>query len=344
MIKMNKRIGLGLLFILLIFVSVVFLAFGFSRTSFFPKKSKSIPQPQPIPTKKPTSWTLLLTGDIIPARDVNYQMVVRNDFTWPLKEISPVLKEADLTFINLESPLIQNCQPTTEGMTFCGDQRFLQALLQSGVDVVTLANNHSLNYGWEGLAETEALLTQAGIKTTGFTNEVQDQNQSKFAVKDLSNLKVGFLGFNSVTQTIDLDQVANQVRQAKQKSDLLIVAFHWGAEYVFEPAPDPFHGYDPKLIGPQLIDWGADIVVGNHPHWHQTIEWYKGKPIFYALGNTVFDQEWSLETKRGILVKLHFQDKNLQKDKIEIIPVGIRNYGQAYLLKGEEKQRILDLY
>ncbi len=326
------------------------------------------------------NWTLLLTGDIIPARSVNFRMVTKNDFLWPLRNIADILKSADLTLINLESPLLKNCELTNEGMNFCGDKRFVAALTDSGVDVVNLANNHSLNRGWEGLAETEKNLWEAGMETTGFVSyqpsAVSDQTRdvilnvvndpvkipdqarladatakrvgddslicneniycSKFAIKTVKNIKVGFLGYNAVGQGLNRKLVKAQITQAKEQVDVLVISIHWGKEYTKEPMPD---SEDPKEIGKLLIAWGADVIVGNHPHVVQTVEWIsldetqdKGnKPIFYALGNTVFDQMWSEETKKGILVKLHFSGKNIIKDKTEMIPIGIRDYGEAYL-------------
>ena len=304
-------------------------------------------RPKPIPNKLQTqnpsvSWSLVLTGDIIPSRSVNYQMVGHNDFDWALQNIQPILKQADLTYINLEAPLLQNCPVTNEGLVFCGDYRFAKSLEESGVDVANLANNHSLNHGWEGLAETEKWLNQANIQTTGFSSLLQDKNQSKLAILKKERIRIGFLGFNAIEQKLNLEQVKKQIKVAKRKVNILIVAAHWGEEYTPNPQPDPFNNQDPRIIGRKIIDWGANVVVGNHPHWIQTIEWYKGKPIFYALGNTVFDQEWSLETKRGILVKLHFENKKIIRERLEIIPIGIKNYGQAYLLPDPERQTVID--
>ncbi|MBI4058311.1 CapA family protein [Candidatus Gottesmanbacteria bacterium] len=373
-----------------------------------------------IPATTNLVWSLVITGDVIPSRVTNLKMVERNDFSWPFVNIAGILKDADLTLINLESPLLANCPVTNEGFTFCTDARFRETLKDAGVDVANLANNHTLNYGWEGLGETEEHLDAVGIETTGYTatssfwesrlpknsqdrrvtlesNPGSDQDDvdpgqtrmtkegefqpnntnacekdiycSKLVIKQIDiceinrlrnltqnraiaqncdndgmTIKVGFLGYNAVGQRIDRVTVQKQIKQANKLSDILIVSVHWGKEYVREPqadlslAPD-----DPKELGKLLVDWGADIVVGNHPHWIQGMEWYKDKPIFYALGNTIFDQEWSEETKRGVLVKLFFRGKELLKEQTKFISIGIRDYGQAYVLEGEEKQIIENL-
>ena len=343
------------------------------------------------------SWTLLITGDIIPARTVNWQMTLKNDFSWPLTNINDVLKYADLTLINLEAPLLTNCPVTREGMRFCGDSRFAAALSDSGVDIANLANNHTLNYGWEGLTETEGNLREVGIETTGFTalpreiqssplplqaflnpnnttkypesnpsNSKQNLAYAKNCLKDIScsrltvktlqfhsgqvgqNLKIGFLGYNAVGQRIDREIVRSEIESADTLVDVLFVSVHWGKEYERYPATDSIAQDDPRELGKLFIEWGADVIVGNHPHWYQPFDFAQGKDggdkvIFYALGNTVFDQEWSPETKVGYLTKLYFDGKNIIKDKLEIFPLGIRDYGQTYFLEGPEKETVLDL-
>lgn len=300
-----------------------------------------------------TEWTLLLTGDVIPARSVNAQATQKNDFSWPFAEIASFLQAADITLINLETPLLTNCPVTQEGMKFCGDARFANNLAESGVDVANTANNHTLNYGWEGLAQTEEYLKSAGIETTGFwsgSDPLEGPTLSKFTMKPVKNVKVGFLGYNAVGQRVDRSTVQNEIGTADKQVDVLIVSIHWGKEYVREPQPDVSLAPDaPVELGKLLIDWGADVVVGNHPHWYQRIEWYSPsnepgslKPIFYALGNTVFDQEWSEETKRSYLARLTFTGTTLKAEDIEIIPLGIRNYGEAFLLEDKEKQSVVE--
>lgn len=306
------------------------------------------------------TWTLLLTGDIIPARSVNYQMTQKNDFMWPLKNIASILRNADITLINLEAPLIENCPITNEGMTFCGDSRFAKSLSEAGVDVANLANNHSLNHGWLALTETERHLKENGIESTGFSTDTDSffETQqcpgsvfcSRFVIKQITppgsnyefssaNLHVGFLGYNAVGQDIDRERIKSEITTANSVVDVLIVSVHWGKEYTRVPETDGIAPHDPKELGRLFIDSGADVVAGNHPHWYQGIEWYQNKPIIYAQGNTVFDQEWSPETKVGYLAKLTFNGRELNKT-IEIIPIGLRNYGEAYLLEGKEAQSV----
>jgi poly-gamma-glutamate synthesis protein (capsule biosynthesis protein) len=239
--------------------------------------------------------TLLVTGDIIPARGVNYFATAKHDFLWPFRPTADYTKNADITYVNLESPLVPGCPVSdNSSFTFCGDQRFVNGLTLMGADVVNLANNHLSNYGALGITQTEQLLTSHGMLTSGL---------GPVAVIDVRGLKFGFIGFNGVGRAIDKTALKAGIARARQLADVVVVQFHWGKEYERQPMPD--RGVptpdDPVVIGHDAIDWGADIVIGNHPHWYQGVEIYHGKLITYAHGNFVFDQMWSEETREGVI-------------------------------------------
>lgn len=284
-------------------------------------------------------WTLITTGDVIPARSVNYKMTNYNDFTYPFAKTADFLQSADFTLINLESPLTQNCPVTNEGMIFCGNQKFVQGLKFSGIDAVNLANNHSFNWGIEGLEQTIDLLTQNQILTIGFpinhlATRLQLPEQSDGGqVKPSNNLTIGFLGWNLLEEFSETE-ILETVKQTKSQVDLLIVSLHWGAEYTTQPADWEI------TLAHQLIDQGADLIVGNHPHWIQPIEIYQGKLIIFAHGNFVFDQEWSQETKTGVVGRHTFLGKQLVDS--QFFPIFISDYSQPDFLSGEQKQAVLD--
>ena len=249
--------------------------------------------------------TLLVTGDVIPARGVNYFAATRHDFLWPFRPTASYTKAADITYINLESPLFAGCRVSAaESFTFCGDARFVNGLTLMGADVANLANNHLSNYGAEGITLTDKLLHQNGIQTSGL---------GPVAVIDVRGIKFGFIGFNGVGRAIDKTALKEGIAHARQLADIVVVQFHWGKEYERQPmaergVPTPD---DPVVIGHDAIDWGADIVIGNHPHWYQGIEIYHGKLITYAHGNFVFDQMWSEETREGVIGTYTFNGTQL---------------------------------
>lgn len=269
--------------------------------------------------------TLIVTGDVIPARYVNFQTVKKNDFRWPFEKTADFLKSADVTFINFETPLITNCPLTGEGMVFCGDPRNIEGLLFAGVDVADLANNHAGNYGIDGIKSTTGLLESAGISVTGISGA---------AFKDVRRTKFAFLGYDDVSKKVDEEKIKREIEYAKKNSDIVVVAFHWGTEYVSQPTKRQ------KDLAHLSIDSGADLVIGNHPHWIEPVEIYKDKIITYAHGNFIFDQMWSQKTREGVVAKYTFYDKKLID--VEFFPVLIENYAQPNFLTGDKKQVILN--
>lgn len=129
------------------------------------------------------------------------------------------------------------------------------------------------------------------------------------------------------------DLINAQVRDAKQKADIVVVAFHWGVEYTSQPTKRQ------RQLAHLAIDSGADLVIGNHSHFLQPVEVHQGKHIIYAHGNLIFDQMWSEKTRIGVIGKYIFYDNNLVD--IEFIPIKIYDYGQPRLVLGKEKRKIL---
>ena len=276
--------------------------------------------------------TVITTGDIIPARTVNFEILRHKDFNWPYLKTYQLTNASDITFANLESPEIKNCPMTNEGMIFCGDYRNIEGLMFAGIDVVSLANNHAGNYGEEGVKETIDHLKYAGIETTGTA-------LSNLVIKDIRGIRFAFLGFNDISKNqpgisdVDEGKIKNDIREAEMQAKIVIVTFHWGAEYKDQPDERQ------KYLGHLAVNAGADLVIGNHPHWIQPVEIYKDKLITYSHGNFVFDQEWSIKTKQGVIGKYTFYDDKLID--AEFFPLQIENYGQPYFLTGDKKQKIL---
>jgi poly-gamma-glutamate synthesis protein (capsule biosynthesis protein) len=273
--------------------------------------------------------TLVVTGDVMLGRSVNTRNL-KYGFTWPFEKIKDLLSSADITFINLESPIVEGCKPTEEGMYFCADPRSIEGLTFADIDVATFANNHATNYGEKGIQDTVKLLTDSNIKVTGVNG--------KPTVIEKNGRKIAFLGYNDIghyegIQNADDARLIEDIKQAYSSADIVVVEFHWGNEYQYEPTERQ------KELAHQAIDSGADLVVGNHPHWFQGLKLYKGKLIAYSHGNLVFDQMWSEETKTGIVGKYTFYDNQLID--AEFIPVYIENYGQPRIVEAESKSSIL---
>lgn len=250
----------------------------------------------------PRVRTLVATGDILPARTVNAKVIGYNDYLYPYKKTQNLTQNADITFGNLETPVFEGCKVTTEGMSFCGSHRNVEGLVYAGVDIVNLANNHTGNHAALGLQQTIRHLDAAGIAHTG---------TGSATIKDVRGKKFGFLGFSNIPGTCcgarsaTTELIAEDVVKARPLVDILVVQFHWGTEY--KEDPDALS----RQLGKTAIDAGADLVIGNHPHWVQGLEWYKDKLITYSHGNFVFDQMWSIETRQGVVGKYTFYDDTL---------------------------------
>lgn len=239
--------------------------------------------------------TIILTGDVMIGRSVMTKSIQENDYTYPFKKIAEKLKKANLVFINLENPIIENCPETNTGMIFCARPEMVEGLTFAGIDIVTLANNHSKNYGQKGLEETIQSLNKNNIRAVGYGNLI---------IKKIKRIKYGFLGFDFLTK-IPKETDYNLIQESKNKVDVLIVGIHWGNEYASKPTR-----YQ-KEWAKKIVEQGADVIAGHHPHWVQEKEEINGKPVYYSLGNLIFDQMWSEKTKQGLVVELTFRDGKL---------------------------------
>lgn len=243
--------------------------------------------------------TILFTGDIMLGRSVMGEAIDINDYLYPFRNVQSFLSDADITFGNLENAVIKNCPRQYKGsFSFCTTPEIARGLQESGVDVVTLANNHSYNFGIDGFEETKQNLNDLGIKSVGWGNlEVVEKNGIKF----------GFLGFDYVTSQKNIDKDLKLIKESDPKVDVLIVSPHWGEEY--KAVANSFQ----VSLAKRMIESGADVIIGHHPHWVQNYEEVNGVPVYYSLGNFVFDQMWSEETKKGMVVKITFDGNKVAK-------------------------------
>lgn len=284
-------------------------------------------------TSRPTSHlqpptSLIAVGDIMLGRYVNVKMLQYNDFKYPFLKTASFTSNADITFGNLEAPIVADCPTTETGMIFCARPEAIAGLKFGGFDVLSIANNHILNYGQKGLDQTKLLLNKNSILYSPLSSSnFSSNNQNNLTIKQLKNLRFGFLSFNlTQTSTFDNDRYKwlKAISDNKESVDILIVSLHWGNEYQKSPTEAQ------KELAHQIIDSGAKIIIGHHPHVTQPTESYHNGLIFYSLGNFIFDQPWSEETKKGNIAKIIFEGKEIKS--YEIIPVYIENSSQPNLL------------
>lgn len=281
----------------------------------------SIPQEKIVQETPKT--TILLGGDAMLGRSVTVESLdEQHNPIYPFEKILSTLNSADFVFFNLENPIVSDCPRKTEGLIFCAPPSMLQGLHFSGETIVNLANNHTKNYGEKGLSETTDYLRSENIPATGV---------GKLVIKNIHGVFFGFLGFDKSQQSNPTltTQERDLIATSNTQVDVLIVAFHWGVEYNNHPTAGQ------RALAQEVVDLGADVIVGHHPHWTQDMDHIGSAPVFYSLGNLVFDQMWSEETKFGMLVKLTFEGKQIVNE--EHIPIYIEKTGQPRLVNPDQQ-------
>ena len=230
--------------------------------------------------------------------------------------VRDLVEGADIAAANFENPAPDDPRFHASGTNFSADPRFIDGLADAGIDYVSLANNHIRDAGSAGLLQTIKNVTKRGIAVSGAGKNAAAAR--KPAILEAGGTKVAILGYDAIaggyhaTATkvgsagLSAKAVKADVAKARKAgADVVIVYPHWGTEY----DPTPFANQ--KALAEMMIDSGADMVIGNHAHWAGAMEVYKGKPIWYALGNFVFDQTWSEPTMEGITLELTFRGSTL---------------------------------
>ena len=231
--------------------------------------------------------------------------------------VRDLITSADLALANMEEATPDKWVYHPHGTVFTGDPALLAGVANAGFDVVSCATTHIGDGGKAGIMQTVASLTKNGIQSFGCGKNLAAARAP--AVFELGGAKVAILGYDAISAkyygATDTTIGSAPLTEASVKADVaaaraagaqvVIVYPHWGTEYQFGP-----NAFQTRL-GHIMIDAGADIVIGNHGHWVQSVEIYKGKPIWYALGNFTFDQSWSEPTLEGISLELTFRGGSL---------------------------------
>jgi poly-gamma-glutamate capsule biosynthesis protein CapA/YwtB (metallophosphatase superfamily) len=281
-------------------------------------------------------YTILAGGDIMMDRGVEGKIKKLNknyDFSFDL--IRDELRLVDIMFANLEGSISDVGADTGKPYSFRFEPAVAGALSSAGINIVSLANNHMLDWGRESLCATTKHLDAVGINYVGAGCD-SDQAEKPY-ITTLGNTRIGFLAYTEFYQGAhatenrpgmsewDMKKIALDINDLKKEVDVVLISMHWGEEYKHRATDNQV------LLGQQLVDAGADVVIGHHPHVDQEIERYNNGWIIYSLGNFVFDQSWSDETMQGLLAEIQIQNKRVY----DIIPRPIQlneNY-QPYLVK-----------
>ncbi len=294
-----------------------------------------------------TTWTLFAGGDL--GLDRSYADVVTNQgkgidypfdgrtariaglvccspFGWKVPTIvstghpgamRDLITSADLALANMEESAPDHWTFHRHGTVFTGDPRLLAGIARAGIDVASVASTHIGDGGNAGILQTMASMRKYGIVPFGAGVNLAAARQP--AIFQQGGAKVAILGYDGISSSyygasptsigdapLNAKYFRADIKAARAAgADVVIVFPHWGIEYT--PGPSALQ----QRLARQMIDAGADLVIGNHPHWAQAMEIYKGKPIWYSLGNFTFDQSWSEPTLEGITLELTFRGGTL---------------------------------
>jgi len=301
---------------------------------------------------KITKITISVAGDFTLGRDEEFGYVnsldyeveqYNSDFLHFVEYIKPLFESDDLTLVNLETTFTTAIKKADKKFRFKGDPSYVQFLQEANVEAVNIANNHTYDYFAKGFEDTVKTLEEANIGYFGSDSYLG--YDYKFN-SEINEIRIGLLGYKGweVNDYIK-EKIEKDIQEMKQNTDLLIVSFHWGIEQ---------NNYPNEIqigLGHFVIDQGADLVFGHHPHVIQGIEKYQGKYIVYSLGNFLYGGHKNPTDKDTFIFQqtFYFQENGrlLAAEKFNIIPFSIssvntRNDYKPTPLEGEDKDRLLE--
>ncbi len=304
-----------------------------------------------------------MTGVTAITRGLAMKIEQKRDPAWPAHKIAKFLKSADLTHVSNEVSFVKGCRPT-QGMRFCSAPKYAETLKEIGVDLIELTGNHNNDYGayWNTWSIKNIYNKNHWEYFGGGLNK---KDASKILYKKIKGTTLAFLGYNYydtihnnyhalATNThaganpFIPSQVKKDIAAAKKKADVVIVDVQFQECYAYPPRDmiypicyRPLRSPDQRKVFRQLIDWGADIVIGTQAHQPQTFEIYKNKLIFYGLGNLFFDQINWIGTRQGLILTHYFyKGKHIQT---KITTTLYDHDMQPYITTGKERQLLLKL-
>ena len=302
--------------------------------------------PTPEPTAAPVTWpqtftitvggdtTLGSTDDLRKREDCFENVVQEKGYGWFFSGLLPLFSSDDMTLINFEGTLTENDLKTEKKFNFKGPAAYTDILTLGSVEAANIANNHIIDYGEEGKADTIANLKAAGITVSG---------GGELGIFEKNGVKVGMTGY-SFPYTNGKKDISRDVAALREAGcQIVIASFHWGSEYREDFTADQ------RNIGRAAIRAGADIVVGHHPHIVQGIEAYEDTYILYSLGNLVFGGNVDPDDRDALAVRMTFTvyEDHADAPEITLVPLRLTELedGTDYrpvMAQGEEAERIIN--
>lgn len=290
------------------------------------KTEEILPITLPHAELKPVS--LFVVGDILLARDVDRRIRLRGE-AYPFEKIVDFLKGHDIVFGNLEGPLVDNAFYVTDWTTrFSFPAQYAALLHSAGFTALNIANNHIFDVGASGVEQTKSILAANNLKVIGSLS-----NQDIFvSLVEIRGRKIGIIGFSTVRSWLNRETMRQQIEDLARRSDYTVVTVHWGIEYT------PTARNRERELAEMFIQAGADVVFGHHPHVVQDVELINGKPVFYSLGNFLFDQYFRPDTMTGLGIGIELTE---ELARYQMYPLAL-GYAQPALMGPAEQKQFLN--
>ena len=277
--------------------------------------------------------TILFTGDILLDRGVRRVIDRRGGDALFTPTIDSLFKASRVVVGNLECPATHIKAPVQKRFIFRADPEILPVLRRHGITHLNLCNNHAIDQGREGLMDTKKNIQKAGMVPVGAGRNMNEAAQPVLLTQTprrvwlFTSLRLALENFAYLPEQPcvsqePLDSLMSRIRRLRRQEPkaVILVSLHWGGEHTLQPVPRQ------RFEAHRLIDAGADALVCHHTHTLQTVEHYRGHPIYYSIGNFIFDQQKDLNAK-ACLVRLNVTPDTLT---FQTLPVFIRNSVPQY--------------
>ncbi|MEN6313637.1 MAG: CapA family protein [Clostridiaceae bacterium] len=304
--------------------------------------------------KQEPELRFLAVGDIMLGRGVGMRLQKAGNYEMAFEKVASLLKQGDIVFANLESPFTESthCLDKKGKIVLKAKPEASKALTSAGFNLLSLSNNHMLDYYETGLFDTMKVLEENHISYAGGGKNLEEAR--KPAIIEKNGLKIGLLAYTDMAELIfagnpylsfaakadksglvprKYETVREDIMKLRGQVDLLAVSLHWGTEDSFTVTPEQIE------FARKLIDDGADIILGHHPHQFQGMEIYKGKPILYSMGNFLFDQN-DPENMESFIIDMKY--KGTELTELSAIPVRILDKSYVEVQTGQNAVNILE--